>query len=287
VKLSCDGLTLAGEASSVLGVASVYDPPEAAREGLSPAGDVWSLGMTLVEVLTQKLPVLEAGRKEPVLPRSVTPTLAEVIRHCLQLDPRQRWTVEQIKARLAPARVPAPPAAEARSKPGPVKKSYAAAIVAIVILAGIVIGGWAYRHGRPKAAPVAQSQTRPAAAGEGAEPVQAPSKAAAPEPAAKPSSRSAVVREILPKVPKSARDTIHGTIRVKVRVVLDEAGNVAHTSFDSSGPSRYFARQAQQAAVGWKFAPPQAQGPNTAKEWLLQFQFRRNSTHVIPTPVAD
>lgn len=95
------------------------------------------------------------------------------------------------------------------------------------------------------------------------------------------------MREVLPKVPKSARDTIHGTIRVKVRVMLDQAGNVAHARFDSTGPSKYFARQALQAAVGWKFVPPQPQGPNPAREWMLQFQFRRNSVHVIPSPLAD
>ena len=287
VKLSCDGLTLAGEPTSTFGVVSVYDPPEAASEGLSPAGDVWSLGMTLAEVLTQKLPVLEAGRRELSLPRSVPPALAEIIRYCLQLDARQRWTVEQIKGRLAPAQVPSPQAVEPRRDAAPVKKNHAAFLMAIVIVAAIFIGGWLYtRRGRNPAA-VATSQAQASGAGQGAEPAEPPSSPAATAPPAEHPSQSAVVREVLPKIPKSARDTIQGTIRVKVRVVLDEAGNVAHARYDSTGPSAYFARQALQAAAGWKFAPPQPQGPNTAKEWLLQFQFRRNSTHVIPIPVAD
>jgi len=69
-------------------------------------------------------------------------------------------------------------------------------------------------------------------------------------------------------------------------VALDQAGNVTRARFDSPGPSKYFARLAMQAAEGWKFAPPQADGPKRAKEWLLHFEFRRDSTHVVPTPVG-
>src|ERR1700686_2496105 len=35
---------------------SPYDPPEIAKGIISPAGDIWSLGITLVEALTQQLP---------------------------------------------------------------------------------------------------------------------------------------------------------------------------------------------------------------------------------------
>jgi TonB family protein len=94
------------------------------------------------------------------------------------------------------------------------------------------------------------------------------------------------VREVLPKVPKSARDTIQGTIRVRVRVSLDEAGSVVGARFDSAGPSKYFARLSLQAAQAWKFAAPQPGGSNPAKEWLLRFEFRQDSTHVIPAPLT-
>src|SRR5205085_294056 len=108
VKISSDGLSVAGAASSELDAPSVYDPPERAKEGASAAGDVWSLGMMLSEVLTQKVPALEAGRREPVLPRAVPAVLADVVRHCLCLDPKQRWTVQQIAARLAPVAAASP-----------------------------------------------------------------------------------------------------------------------------------------------------------------------------------
>ena len=58
IKISSDGLCGAGESSRVLGATSIYAAPEIADGGgMSPASDVWSLGMTLVEALTQSPPV--------------------------------------------------------------------------------------------------------------------------------------------------------------------------------------------------------------------------------------
>jgi len=44
---------------------SPYDPPEIAKGIISPAGDVWSLGITLVEALTQHSPRSARARKIP------------------------------------------------------------------------------------------------------------------------------------------------------------------------------------------------------------------------------
>jgi TonB family protein len=297
VKLSCDGLTVPGEGSNDLGTPSVYDPPEAGTEGLSPAGDVWSLGMTLMEVLTQKVPVLTAGRKEPALPNSVPVVLADVVRHCLCLDPKQRWTVEQIAARLTPVAAASPTRNEVvRSpQPNPSKKIYVAVAVAMAVLLAIFIASRRSTHPQASREPAASVESNAAAAASAASAPPAPSAEPAPAPAAKPapsarveaqSPQQAIVREVLPKVPKSARDTIQGTIRVRVRVALDEAGNVVGARFESAGPSKYFARLSMQAAQAWKFAAPQAGGPNPAKEWLLRFEFRRDSTHVVPSPVT-
>ncbi len=298
VKLSCDGLTVPGEGSNDLGTPSVYDPPEAASEGLSPAGDVWSLGMTLMEVLTQKVPVLTAGRKEPALPNSVPAVLADVVRHCLCLDPKQRWTVEQIAARLTPVAAASPTQNEVLRSPQPnrSKKLYVAAAVAVAVLFAIFIASRRSTRTRASTEPVASVETNAGAAARADTSAQpAPTAEPAPPPAEKPapaarveaqSPEQAIVREVLPKVPKSARDTIQGTIRVRVRVALDEAGSVVGARFDSAGPSKYFARLSMQAAQAWKFAAPQAGGPNPAKEWLLRFEFRRDSIHVIPRPVT-
>ena len=79
----------------------------------------------------------------------------------------------------------------------------------------------------------------------------------------------------MPSVSKSARDTIHGTIKVRVKVVADQAGNVETASLISPGPSKYFARQAIEAAQQWKFAPAEGQGSRT---WIVRFGFERSGT---------
>ncbi len=107
VKLSQDTIHGVGSPCGGLGRPDAYDPPEAARgiipvaEGLSPAADVWSLGMTLVEVLTQKLPDLKAAGADEVLPAQGLPEpFLDIARHCLLRNPRNRWTIAEIAARL-------------------------------------------------------------------------------------------------------------------------------------------------------------------------------------------
>jgi TonB family protein len=89
--------------------------------------------------------------------------------------------------------------------------------------------------------------------------------------------------QVIPNVPESARKTIHGTVRVGVRVSVDSSGEVTEAEFDSAGPSKYFAQLALNAAQQWKFDPPKMQGRNVLSDWLLQFQFTQKGTKVIPT----
>src|SRR5271156_480374 len=62
VKLASDTLAVLGDRSQRAGSTSAYDPPEAATGAASTAGDVWQLGMTLVEALTQRLPAWDRAR---------------------------------------------------------------------------------------------------------------------------------------------------------------------------------------------------------------------------------
>src|SRR5580692_8220083 len=55
LKLSSDSLSRIGEPQILLGKTDAYTAPEGVTAG-SPAGDVWSLGVTLIETLTQHLP---------------------------------------------------------------------------------------------------------------------------------------------------------------------------------------------------------------------------------------
>ncbi len=124
LKLSADGIYLGAEhseSSAALGEnapsatlagprsSTPYDAPETADGNISPAADIWSLGVTLVEMLTQRVPVLEANSlpsirpQDPQLPDTLPALFLEIARHCLRRDPQQRWTVVEICARLNPA----------------------------------------------------------------------------------------------------------------------------------------------------------------------------------------
>jgi len=100
--------------------ASPYDPPEIAKGIISPAGDVWSLGITLVEALTQQLPTVGTGTQDPIVPDTLPAIFLDIARHCLHRDPQRRWTVVEIAARLNPGSVaPSASAAKPTSAPSP------------------------------------------------------------------------------------------------------------------------------------------------------------------------
>jgi TonB family protein len=97
LKISSDGLRRAGKTSASQSKPGPYDSPEAAAGGITPAGDVWSLGMTLVEILTQRLPAWEHfSDGEPSLPGALPAAFTDLARHCLRRDPAFRWTVADI-----------------------------------------------------------------------------------------------------------------------------------------------------------------------------------------------
>jgi TonB family protein len=90
----------------------------------------------------------------------------------------------------------------------------------------------------------------------------------------------------LPQASEKALATIHGAVRVSVRVHVDPTGNVANAEFESSGPSKYFADLALQSARRWQFASPEAGGHSIASEWIIRFQFKPSGPRAIPTQVA-
>jgi serine/threonine protein kinase len=103
LKLSIDGVCAPHERSSSGEKPSPYDPPELAPTGPSSAGDVWSLGMTIVEILTQRLPLWEwTGHADPPAPRTLPPPFLEIVRNCLRRDPAMRCTLREISENLEP-----------------------------------------------------------------------------------------------------------------------------------------------------------------------------------------
>jgi len=71
---------------------------------VSAKEDVWSLGITLVEALTQHPPVFSSEHSaDPVVPRELPDLFLVIAKHALRRDPIHRWSVAEIAARLNPA----------------------------------------------------------------------------------------------------------------------------------------------------------------------------------------
>ena len=156
LKISSDGLCHIGESSGAAGKPGAYDPPEAAGGRISPAGDVWSLGMTLAEALTQRLPVWErTNQAEPSLPSNLPPELLDLARHCLRRDPQLRWTVADIAARLQ-QNSPTPPK---QITPSPESSFINPRAIGGVVLAGValvaILGGLLLFRNRSQNEPAA------------------------------------------------------------------------------------------------------------------------------------
>jgi len=282
IKLSSDSISAISEGAEV---PSAYDPPEAMIGKVSPATDVWSLGMTLAEVLTLKRPTWHAVKKqEPELPKELDESFRIVVRNCLKLEPENRWKVSEIKNLLQPGESPATPMVRA-SKP---TVWYYAIPIAIVLVIGLVISQTKDSKVVKEKAEDAKigtadkpSPTQSATAANGRKTAK-PDNAKEASPAAKPNVTSktqvatsqaagAVVQQVLPDVAASAMRTITGKIRIRVRVSVDGDGNVSNATLDSPSKSSYFNRLSQQAAEKWKFAP-------AAGEWMIRFTFTSKET---------
>ncbi len=90
----------------------------------------------------------------------------------------------------------------------------------------------------------------------------------------------------LPSVPLRARRTIHGRVKIKVKVAVDPSGSVARATLGSPASSNYFAGIAMETARRWRFSPAQMNGQNVASEWILKFEFGRAGTKISPFAVV-
>jgi TonB family protein len=106
LKVSSDTILPAGELREMRRERSAYDAPEITTSPYTAAADVWSLGVTIVEALTQQLAVLPFNENaEPVVPPTLHQPFLEIAQHSLRRDPKRRWTSAQIAERLNPAAV--------------------------------------------------------------------------------------------------------------------------------------------------------------------------------------
>jgi len=160
---------------------TVCDAPETENGSIEPHSDIWSLGATLVEVLTKYPPLWNREKAaDPTVPESMPEPFASIARKCLRSDPERRIAIDAIKARLEPTRIPSRP----QEKPAVAspRRSRAAILLVAAALVLVAIGIWNVLSHRqqpqqtlPSTAP--ESQNLPTAS-----PAPAPTATPAPEP---------------------------------------------------------------------------------------------------------
>jgi TonB family protein len=289
LKISSDGLLRAG--ANDKNPATLYNPPERATGVVSPAGDVWSLGITLVEVLTQRL------QSDGMVPANLPEPFAEIARGCLHSNAVDRMTIPQISKILAgPEKAPVPR-----------KRRYApVGVIVLLAMVVIIVAGVIFMH--------TDTNTEATATAKTPEPVSTPTPQAppAPEPkqqpkqvakAAKPPDpkpkqpatvaetspavpASGIIEQPLPEIMDRARNSIHGRVRFTVRVDVGPSGTVTDAKLESPGASKYFSDRALAAVRQWKFEPVSANGSEVGQRWRVRFEFLKTGTKAQPQRIS-
>lgn len=101
LKLASDTIRPISESGDGRGILSAYDPPEYRDGGYSTAGDIWGLGMTLLEALGRRAPAgLDDGRGVVAVPPDFSPAFRDIVVQCLSRRPFDRPKLTEIDAWL-------------------------------------------------------------------------------------------------------------------------------------------------------------------------------------------
>jgi TonB family protein len=311
LKLSSDGVRRMDDVNPERAIGP-YAAPEQRQGRNSRRGDIWSLGMTLVEVLTDRLPACDEDGT-PELPELPAPFDA-IANGCLVVDPERRLPVSEIrslllrpqgstKAKAIAVAEPKPVAqADARPLPEPKAAPYVAVlpaprppqlettqpapgggrrplalIAAAVFLVLAIVAGVRLMRDRAASSPATTVEVAQPAAPTAAAPAKSPEISAPKPPVAKASS-GAVLHQVMPEIPAKARSTVNGTVKINVRVDVDPQGKVSRAKVASGGSSKYLANLAVQAAQRWTFTAPVRDGKAQSSEWSILFEIRRSGT---------
>jgi TonB family protein len=92
-----------------------------------------------------------------------------------------------------------------------------------------------------------------------------------------------VLRKVLPEVSEKSRSTIHGTVRINVRVQINPDGTVSTAELANPASSQFFAAAALKAARQWQFAQPSSSRTSStsslaASSAIIRFDFTPTST---------
>jgi TonB family protein len=220
LKLAAETVRPVGEPRPRLVAPSLYDPPEANHGRLFPAGDIWGLGITLVEALTQSLPWPDQHSGSAHLPTTVPAAFVDTVRRCLSHNPGSRPLVADLEARFkrtpraAVVSVPQPVVRETLARAAPPEESPrqrralgAVVAAALLVLLLAVWAGSRWFHGQPHpeaptSSPVEMSsQQRPAMPANASQSLQPPLPA--PPPVSAPRA-DATARASKPSPPRPA-----------------------------------------------------------------------------------
>ena len=156
LKLSVDRVQPAGTRGSTSPSSDIHVAPDSA-ESVSPAADVWSLGVLIVEALTQHPPQRDGTRAaDPLVPAAVPEPFATIARECLRIYPARRCSLSEIRTYLAPAEPPTSHNFEVAGTTPPQSKAEERAI-------GSALPASAAQRSSAPAAPPAAASTKPAA----------------------------------------------------------------------------------------------------------------------------
>lgn len=313
LKLAVDGVRRSGTRLTSVEQEDWRAVPEVFNAGVSWRNDIWALGLLLVESLTGQQPELEGSGDVAIrLPDELSEPFKSIAQECLQRDPAKRCSIPEIRRMLqrpvesprTPAQVvPIRPEGERDSQPQkeaavlqavsePKEDSNLthevdvevpsnnvglaqrngrkfaplaiAILLAIVAILGLVkLAGRRASEGKPQAEVAAPVDDR-------AQPVTATAAISPVKPAS-----GEVAKQVMPEVSRVAQNSIHGVVKVRVQVNVNQLGEVTLAGLAAHGPSRYFARQALDAARQWSFTAPVIDGKAVASRWTVEFDFRR------------
>jgi TonB family protein len=101
LKLSSENIRGSAARVTPPAVLEIYDAPEKMLGRISPATDMWALGVTLVEALTRVPPTWNrSAQGDPVLPTGIPEPYAQIARECLRREPENRCTLDEVRACL-------------------------------------------------------------------------------------------------------------------------------------------------------------------------------------------
>src|SRR5437763_8445480 len=156
LKLSVDSVHPVAQAFKPSSL-TAYDAPESEVGNLSPAADIWSLGMTLVAAFDQRpLTWSRANTLDPVVPKSIPAPYSQVARECLRMNPAERCSITRIKD-LMRQEAPAPKVMAPKEPKR--KTSFMPVLVALALVVIFVVAKFRHTNENRPASPVPVAAT--------------------------------------------------------------------------------------------------------------------------------